>query len=411
MNYTHDPREYIRQLQQILVSGNKRIGFLLGAGASMIRERPIETIGDKVTFDSLVPGTKKITEDVVSIFTVEKEAKAIDFIKKELESEGKPFHVENLLSRIVQKEQVVGAETLCGLTKGEFKSIKKRTEEKIRDLVSVHKEADILSWIKTHQNFAVWANEARRKSGIEIFTTNYDYLLEIAYEKNNYPYIDGFVGSYQPFFYSASVEDHSINDQWSKIWKIHGSLGWDIDSKTKKIIKADKNIGSIIIFPSIEKYDNSKKQPYVSYLDRLSRFIKSEDSVLFVCGYSFNDDHINEIILTSLGRSRTGCVICLLFDSFTEASPIYGLARNEPAFSVYGKRDAIVGGRFGKWMLKSQPSIDDDIQIGTYFLQDAPEPRTASGKGDEENPMTGDFTLVDFAKFVEFIYRNSFSRK
>src|SRR5690606_20360636 len=159
--------------------GNNRIGVLLGAGASMIRERPIETTGDKVTFDPLVPGTKKITDDVVSIFTVAKEAKAMDFIKNELESEGKQFQVENLLSRIVQKEQVVGAETHCGLTKGEFKSIKKRTEEKIRDLVSVHKEADILSWIKTHQNFAVWANEARRKSGIEIFTTNYDYLLEI----------------------------------------------------------------------------------------------------------------------------------------------------------------------------------------------------------------------------------------
>jgi hypothetical protein len=32
---THDPREFIRGIQQILISGTKRIGFLCGAGTSM----------------------------------------------------------------------------------------------------------------------------------------------------------------------------------------------------------------------------------------------------------------------------------------------------------------------------------------------------------------------------------------
>lgn len=407
---THDPREYVRQLQQILVSGNKRIAFLLGAGASMIKEMPVK-VHNETTYNSLVPGTKEITEQVVAMFKSENECNAITSIRDELEAEKRTFHVENLLSRIVQKEQVVGTETLCGLTKTQFKEVKIKIENKIRDLVSVHKKEDLLSWIKTHHKLAVWANEAKRKSGVEIFTTNYDYLLEIAFEKNNYPYFDGFVGSFQPFFYSDSVEDNSINDQWTKIWKIHGSLGWAIDGATKKIIKADKNDGSIIIFPSIEKYDNSKKQPYVSYLDRLSRFIRSEDSVLFICGYSFNDDHINEIILTSLKRSRTGCVICLLFDSFLEDSVICSLAKSEPSLSIYSKRNAVIGGRYGGWMLKSQPSTIEDIQIGSYFLQDAPVPKNDTGKGDEENLMTGDFLLVDFSKFIDFIYKNSVSFK
>lgn len=32
---THDPSEYIRGIQQILISDKKKIGFLLGAGSSL----------------------------------------------------------------------------------------------------------------------------------------------------------------------------------------------------------------------------------------------------------------------------------------------------------------------------------------------------------------------------------------
>lgn len=408
MENSYDPREYIRQLQQILISGSKRIGFLLGAGSSMIKEKPSKGTDGKDIMVSLVPGTEEITNKVVDTIKTSKEQKAIQLIKVELEAEGKRFHIENLLSKIVQKEQVVGVEKLCGLTKSELASLKKNVENVIRELVSVHKEKELSEWLKTHIKFAKWINEASRKSGIEIFTINYDYLLEIAFENNDYPYFDGFVGSYSPFFYSNSVEDDSLLTYWAKIWKIHGSLGWDIEENSKKIIKTGKDLDSLIIFPSIEKYDNSKKQPYISYLDRLSKFIKSEDTVLFICGYSFGDEHINEIILSSLARTRSGCVISLLFDDLNENDHIHKVVKNETSLSVYGRRNAIIGGRFGNWVLKSQPSLDDDIQIGKYFLQDAPVPKSSTGKGDEENPRTGDFLLVDFVNFIDFISQNSF---
>lgn len=406
METNHDPREFIRQLQQVLISGNKKIGFFLGAGSSMIKEKPTS---DGKSVMSLVPGIKEITKEVEKNITNKKKAKAIAAIKKEIESEGKIFHIENLLSKVVQKEQVVGAEKLCGLHRSEFKELQKDVETEIRKLVSIHKEKDLLKWINTHQKFAKWINEASRKNGVEIFTTNYDYLIEIAFEQSSYPYYDGFVGSFNPFFYSQSVENESLLSHWTKLWKIHGSLGWDIEESSKKIIKANKDGDKIIIFPSIEKYDNSKKQPYISYLDRLSKFIRNDDSVLFICGYSFGDDHINEIILSALSRTRTGCAISLLFDDFDEKSQIHSLAKNESSLSVYGKRNAIIGGKLGKWMLKSQPSLTDDIQVGQYFLQDAAVPRNPTGKGDEENPMTGDFLLVDFIKFVEFVSKNSFT--
>lgn len=38
MEYTHDPSEYIRGLQQLLISDKKKIGFLFGAGTSSAKK-------------------------------------------------------------------------------------------------------------------------------------------------------------------------------------------------------------------------------------------------------------------------------------------------------------------------------------------------------------------------------------
>ena len=81
----------------------------------------------------------------------------------------------------------------------------------IRDrLVSVHKNSKDFIEGMIHVDFANWILNASRSHAIEIFTTNYDYLLEIGFEKVNLPYFDGFIGSYEPFFDSNAVEDLSL---------------------------------------------------------------------------------------------------------------------------------------------------------------------------------------------------------
>lgn len=38
-NLTHDPSEYIRGLQQLLISDKKKIAFLFGAGTSLAKKK------------------------------------------------------------------------------------------------------------------------------------------------------------------------------------------------------------------------------------------------------------------------------------------------------------------------------------------------------------------------------------
>jgi len=77
-----------------------------------------------------------------------------------------------------------------------------------------------------------------------------------------------------------------------------------------KRISQETGIENHVLF----KYDDSRKQPYVSFMDRLSKFVREDDGVLFTCGYSFSDQHINDLILNALEKSSTSRVIAFFFD-------------------------------------------------------------------------------------------------
>jgi len=389
MELTHDPREFVRGLQQILISDKKRLGFLFGAGTSM-------AIKEGANKGSIIPGIIKMTKIIIDSISENKYKSALEMIKKELKESKTDYYVEYILSNITQKEQVIGSEKLCGLAKADFEKLRKIIEDEMIKLASVHKKKDSFIDNLLHCDFAQWIAQASRKTPVEIFTTNYDYLLELGLEHHNVPYFDGFVGSYEPFFNTSSVEDLKFLPQYTKLWKLHGSLGWYLDKESNKIIRRYQDDSTIIVFPSLLKYDNSKKQPYVSFMDRLSQFIKEDDGVLFVSGYSFSDQHINDILINALNRTRTSHVIALYFDDLNKDSHVAELGMAQPKLSIYAKNNAIIGGKFGNWKLKTEPASDDSIIVSLYFDEDAIEPdKSWTGKGD--------FKLQDFANFVKFL--------
>ena len=48
--------------------------------------------------------------------------------------------------------------------------------------------------------FVIWLNWLSRDFTKEVFTTNYDLILEKSFESLQVPYFDGFNGSNEPFF-------------------------------------------------------------------------------------------------------------------------------------------------------------------------------------------------------------------
>lgn len=406
-NSFHDPSEYIRGIQQILISDKKRIGFLFGAGSSMAK---------KSEKSLTVPAIGKMTTDVVKLVGEfdSKFKTALDQINSELGSEH--FNIETILSNLEQKASIIGDGTLNNLKKEDFEKLTIEIKKNVRRLVSVHKSGgeeiakkDIVSEL-VHTDFANWIGQAERKYPIEIFTTNYDFLFELGLEHKEIPYYDGFCGSLRPFFNPESVEDFSFLAKQTKLWKIHGSLGWHFDKDTEKILRVNPDDDDILIYPSSLKYKDSKKQPYESLLDRLSNFLKQDDSILFTCGYSWGDEHINSRIISALKTNTSSHIIGLIFDKpepITEDCKLVKLGLENSKISLYGSRNAVIGRNYGEWQLKTEPTKDDTIKLNLYFDEDA-----HTNKGEELNKEAtgkeiwtgkGQFILPDFSKLVKFL--------
>ena len=133
---------------------------------------------------------------------------------------------------------------------------------------------------------ASWIQAISRDKPVEIFTTNYDLLLEQALEEQRVPYFDGFVGSDSAFLDLESMAEDDLPARWARLWKIHGSINWWM-TEGEKIRRCRDNVKGeqLLIYPSHLKYDQSRQMPYYAMLDRLRAFLRSDQCVLITCGY------------------------------------------------------------------------------------------------------------------------------
>src|SRR5206468_2462821 len=90
-----------------------------------------------------------------------------------------------------------------------------------------------------HAEFAAWLSSIQRTKPVEIFSTNYDLLIERGLEIALVPYFDGFLGSVNPYFSDSAADFKDDADNlshlprtWARLWKLHGSIGWRVAEET-----------------------------------------------------------------------------------------------------------------------------------------------------------------------------------
>lgn len=414
----YDPYEMVRGIQQILVSDKKKIAFLFGAGTSLAKKQE----------DSpFIPTVGVMTKDVVD-FLYEDVTYGTAFraalveIEDELALRGQTLNIETLLTNVEEKIEIIGKGKLNGLTHEEFRIIKEKMNKKIQNIVSVQDSTSRKERTLIQYDFAKWLCNADRKFAVEIFTTNYDYLFEIGLEANGVPYFDGFTGSYKPFFNADALEDPQYLPKQTKLWKMHGSLGLHKDTESGRIIRMSSDKEDLLIYPSSLKYRESKKQPYSAFMDRLNLFLRQDDSVLFVCGYSFGDDHINERITSALQTNTTAHVFVLNYDiewyedesgeqkkrhTFSAETTLGRLASRNRKISVLATRSAIVGGQYGEWKIRQDIDKDESLSPASYFKKDIDyEKDPISGELTDvqiKNICIGELLLPHFVSFVDLL--------
>jgi len=377
----------IREIQELKnqLSYSKNIGFFFGAGTST-------ALG--------IPNISDLTNGIEKSLTVDL-LKNFQIIKNDLETTfpDRKINIEDILNQTRRIREITGEKEEKNYSGINGKSALELDVNICKEIYKIISQKETEANLQNTMKFLAWLNMQNRDFSKEIYTSNYDMIIEKSLEKIQIPYFDGFVGSYEPFFLPESVDkfvkNFDLTKSWIRLWKIHGSLSWfwkkDEEAKTFKIVRIGKidNIVNdneeIVIYPSREKYDSSRKQPFIAYFDRLKKYLSDGELLFIISGYSFSDQHINEIIFNSL-KQNNRLFIIVFFYSDSSVENLYNLSSSFLNISALGPKKAIINGEFKEWIFFK----DENENSNSYW-------------DDEKNELT----IGDFNKLVNFIITNS----
>jgi hypothetical protein len=254
-------------------------------------------------------------------------------------------NVEDFLCRIRSLRQVAGRDSVRGLTSDELDGL----DEAVCKILASACSPNLPEGPTPYHFFASWVGARERITPVEIFTTNYDLLIEEALENDRVPYFDGFVGSHQTFFDLQSIEDDKLPARWARLWKIHGSLNWYEDKKGTVRRGGPVNGLRGVIYPSHLKYDESRRMPYMAMIDRFRAFLRRDSAVLVSIGFSFKDRHLNEFLVQGLQGSPTSIVFALLHGKLEAYPEIAKIASNRSNINVMARDAGVIGTRRYDW--------------------------------------------------------------
>jgi len=344
---TFDPLREAEELREQLASDRRRLIVFFGAGTSQA-----------VGLDGVVQLTSNVRAQLEPALQPE-----YDRILAEV---GAGAHIEHVLNRVRLCREMIGDSKTAsagGFTGAAATELDRAICKAIYQRICV----DPPKGFQLHAEFAAWLSSIQRAKPVEIFSTNYDLLIERGLEIALVPYFDGFLGAVNPYFSDAAADFKDDADNlnhlprtWARLWKLHGSIGWRVAEETitgvKKVIRQPllppKADDDLMIFPSRDKYSDSRRLPFVALHDRMRRLTTSGECLILIAGYSFGDEHINDILFAGL-RSNNRCSMTVLsFDSLNKPEleknlikPTQGI-RN---LTVYGPDAALVGGIKGAW--------------------------------------------------------------
>jgi hypothetical protein len=153
-----------------------------------------------------------------------------------------------------------------------------------------------------------------------LFTLNYDPLIEKAADAEGAVLVDGFVGSlrriFRPesynldFYFPAQTTEGRVHrfDRVLHLYKLHGSITWHRCSADWEnpyglyatFYNQNTPEDDVLIYPSPLKYGQALGLPYSELFRRFGSAIAQPQSVLFAIGYGFGDEHVNALIRQAL---------------------------------------------------------------------------------------------------------------
>ncbi|WP_417558780.1 SIR2 family protein [Mesoflavibacter zeaxanthinifaciens] len=313
--------DQIKKIQDAFskVLDGKNLSFLLGCGcSSFVKE--IDKVKTDVGVPTMMPLAKEFYTDILLpgdklwLKATLKLDIEVDIFKRNLEKFLGTLHSIYFFYETTGQEKGAEAIKVAGIiTQARNFLLKKCLNETNRTSKA---DKDLVELYKSFYRKLLYRNSNLPKPNI--FTTNYDLYNEIALDKLGIHYVNGFSGGIQKYFnptifnYALAEKMDLSQSKWSVIdnfvylYKIHGSLNWvqaDEDSKLFRVREIQEtsydNLQKqevIMIHPTPLKQNASMGSPYSDLFREFQKKLMQNNNVLIALGYSFNDEHINNLI-------------------------------------------------------------------------------------------------------------------
>ncbi|HDY87877.1 MAG TPA: hypothetical protein ENH82_07160 [bacterium] len=337
------------------LSSMRNVSFLLGAGTS----------------SDAIPNMKRLYSEISS--EIEADAELSEYAKK-LYTSIAGDNIENILNVLyARKHYLQGVvpppappptppsgtpppprptplETVSKL----IDFIQNKMFSKINVDLSSEKSVETLNLYKgLYQKTALRNKDLSR---INVFTTNNDLFNEKALDNLNINYNNGFGGGLDRFFNPArfsytfskkidpNLEKFEPLENMVYLYKLHGSISW-IEAEGNSLFniqevpvvgEAEKpNEQHVLIYPTPLKQNQSLGSPYADLIREFKAKLEQPNSVIFIIGYSFSDEHINNIIYQSMASNSSISVV--IFGEYSDC-PLVKINDNR-VYRIYGETD------------------------------------------------------------------------
>jgi len=228
--------------------------------------------------------------------------------------------------------------------KADYAQVRTALDESKRALIKVCKlpsKNDDRDAFRTHKDFLkkVLTRPLNLKRA-NVFTLNYDTLIEQAADADGIVLIDGFIGTVrrtfrpesfdQDLYFPAETTEGRVHrlERVIHIYKLHGSINWagddcDWDNPYGVIATQGEETPteSVLVYPTPSKFGDVLGMPYAELFRRFAASVVRRQSTLFVIGYGFGDDHVNAIIRQALAIPSFSLVIVDPFAPQAGAGP------------------------------------------------------------------------------------------
>lgn len=258
-----------------------------------------------------------------------------------------------------------------------------------------------------------FASRTGTRDRLNVFTTNYDRVIELGAELAGIRLIDRFIGNLSPIFNSSRVDvDMHYNppgirgeprylEGVVRFTKLHGSIDWiennglirkiglpfgalDIEPYLSASGLNTIPMSNVLIYPNASKDRETTEYPFVDLFRDFAATICRPNSTIITYGYGFGDDHINRVIKDMLKIPSTHLVIIAYSDVGKRIKRFVDLSQRSSQISILVGKDIANLQTLIDYFLP-KPSIDK----ASIRMSDILKQRYAINKLDiaEDNPQ------------------------